>query len=161
MRRASLAVLEDREGRAFAAAEERRAWADEAERTMRATGDMWQLHEVVFLQCRTKLHDGDLAPVHALTAEAVTVAGQCESAPIFAEALMLGAEVAARSGDDDAALRLVDLAGSVTATIWNRRWLSTHRPDHVIRLLGVMDETEPRMDIESAEREALAILARL
>ena len=162
MRRAALALLEDREGRPVASGDDTRRWADEAEHVMRSTGDVWQLHEVVFLQCRTKLHDGDLRTVPQLSAEAISVAGRCQSAPIFAEALLLGAELAARHEQHAAAARLADLAGAVTTTIWNRRWLATHRREHVERVERAMaDLSPPRLDLDAAEDEALRILANL
>lgn len=163
MRKGSLAILEDIAGRNFTTAQQRRQWADEAEQIMRAADDLWQLHEVVFLHCRTRLHDDGLDGLSPFVIEAVEVAARCENRPIFAEALLIAAEFAARCDEHDVADEIVDLADSLTTSIWNRRWLTAHQPNHVERLERAMaaHRGEPACEIDMAEERTLWLLTTI
>ena len=113
--------------------------ADEAEAIMRQDGGFGpteMLHELVFMQARLRLVDGDLDAAERYVVEAIDIGAICESRPILGEALVLGAALVELRGRDDDARRLVELSVELTTQPGNPQWHPLLPPNTRAELAG-------------------------
>jgi hypothetical protein len=102
-----------------------RDMTDEAEVIMRRDGGFGpteMLRELVFMQARLRLVDQDLDAAERYVVEAIETGALCESRPVLADALILGAALLERRGRDDDAEGLVELSVELTTQTGNPQW---------------------------------------